>query len=397
MSRNADLEYYFGWLVDELKQQKVLCKRTIIYCQTIKQCGLLYATLKGILGKDMYGNDGDFKDCLLEMLHSCTPKANKENIINSFTNEQGVIRVLVATISFGMGVNCKAVERIIHFGPSKNIENYIQETGRAGRNGAQAVAFLLYNGILLNHVESDIKSYVIKDDKCRRKALLMHFEEDPTTQQVLHLCCDYCASKCECGTPECGKFTTFPLDESVTEPESKLRSRDATSQQIELVHKQLTLYHKKIVTDLLNTTAKTDLRTLTGIPLLLGFSDIQIQQVVDNIEHIFTISDICCFVEIWDMTHAHKILCIIRDVFQDVPDQDYTEDNKLMDDTWVIEDWEYVLEDDELLDMAVANISLSQFDESSSEHDGNLSNDFLNTSIPDAVLKTLDEMDLSAA
>ena len=157
------------------------------------------------------------------------------------------------------------------------------------------------------------------------------------------------------------------------------------------------LYHKKIVTDLLNTTAKTDLRTLTGIPLLLGFSDIQIQQVVDNIEHIFTISDICCFVEIWDMTHAHKILCIIRDVFQDVPDQDYTEDNKLMDDTWVIEDWEYVLEDDELLDMAVANISLSQFDESSSEHDGNLSNDFLNTSIPDAVLKTLDEMDLSAA
>ena len=188
MSRNADLEYYFGWLVDELKQQKVLCKRTIIYCQTIKQCGLLYATLKGILGKDMYVNDGDFKDCLLEMLHSCTPKANKENIINSFTNEQGVIRVLVATISFGMGVNCKAVERIIHFGPSKNIENYIQETGRAGRNGAQAVAFLLYNGILLNHVESDIKSYVIKDDKCRRKALLMHFEEDPTTQQVLHLC-----------------------------------------------------------------------------------------------------------------------------------------------------------------------------------------------------------------
>ncbi len=207
---------------------------------------MLYATLKGILGKDMYVNDGDFKDCLLEMLHSCTPKANKENIINSFTNEQGVIRVLVATISFGMGVNCKAVERIIHFGPSKNIENYIQETGRAGRNGAQAVAFLLYNGILLNHVESDIKSYVIKDDKCRRKALLMHFEEDPATQQVLHLCCDYCASKCECGTPECGKLTTFPLDESVTEPESKLRSRDATSQQIELVHKQLTLYHKKL-------------------------------------------------------------------------------------------------------------------------------------------------------
>ncbi len=61
-----------------------------------------------------------------------------------------------------MGVNCKAVERITHFGTSKNIENYIQETGQAGRNGAQAVAFLLYNGVLLNHVESDIKSLLLR-------------------------------------------------------------------------------------------------------------------------------------------------------------------------------------------------------------------------------------------
>ena len=48
----------------------------------------------------------------------------------------------MATIAFGMGVDCKGVCRTIHFGPSKNIESYIQETGRAGRDGKQSVAFI---------------------------------------------------------------------------------------------------------------------------------------------------------------------------------------------------------------------------------------------------------------
>ena len=61
--------------------------------------------------------------------------------------------------------------RIIHFGPSKNIEAYIQETGRACRDDKQSVAFVVYQGILLTHVEKDMKQYV-KTDECRQKALL---------------------------------------------------------------------------------------------------------------------------------------------------------------------------------------------------------------------------------
>ena len=65
-----------------------------------------------------------------------------------------------------MGVDCKGVYRTIHFGPSKNIESYIQETGWAGRDGKQSMAFLIYQGIIFSDVDKDMKQYV-KTEDCR--------------------------------------------------------------------------------------------------------------------------------------------------------------------------------------------------------------------------------------
>ena len=52
---------------------------------------------------------------LVEMLHSCTPFTNKKNILSSFQYEDGIIRVLVATIVFGVRVNCQDVHGIIQY------------------------------------------------------------------------------------------------------------------------------------------------------------------------------------------------------------------------------------------------------------------------------------------
>ena len=87
MANDTDLEGYFDWLVEELKEKKEDCQRTIIYCQTIKQCSVIYSTLKGMLGRDMYSGDKNQNNVLLEILHSCTPKGNKENILSSFMGE----------------------------------------------------------------------------------------------------------------------------------------------------------------------------------------------------------------------------------------------------------------------------------------------------------------------
>jgi superfamily II DNA helicase RecQ len=63
MPNNIDLEQYFGWLAKELIERKVSCDRTIIYCQTIKQCGIIYGIMKG---NHMHVR-GDPKNVLIEI------------------------------------------------------------------------------------------------------------------------------------------------------------------------------------------------------------------------------------------------------------------------------------------------------------------------------------------
>ena len=47
--KNASLSSYFSWLAEEIITQKTASTRTIIYCQTIEQCAVVYSTLKELL------------------------------------------------------------------------------------------------------------------------------------------------------------------------------------------------------------------------------------------------------------------------------------------------------------------------------------------------------------
>ena len=397
IQKDEDHEMYFEFLVKELKSKGTSCERTIIYCQTIKQCSIIYGTIKGMLGNDIYFQT-DENPSNVEMLHSCTPSANKEKILLSFQSVTGTIRLLVATIAFGMGVDCKGVHRVIHYGPAKNVETYIQETGRAGRDGAQSVVYLLYHGILLAHVEGHMKQYV-KTRECRREELLKHFYSTTWQHEVPHFCCDNCAAECECGLPDCGELTAFPVSQ-ITETAS-LQKRNVHPEQRKAVESHLIKYYKSILVKLLNTTAHGNVKTLTSLQFMLGFSKHQITQVLDNLDMIFTLSEVYKFVEIWDVRHAQEILSVISEVFKDVnsdsrPSDPTLEENEYDFDEELLDEWNEILQDDDLFDMIVDNLSLSQLDDSLFEQDSvcNNSEDIDNDHVPSAVVATVEDMNL---
>ena len=66
--------------------------------------------------------------------------------------------IIVATNAFGMGIDKDNVQSIIHYNIPNSIENYVQETGRAGRNDRAAYAFLLYNKADINYLKMQFKN-----------------------------------------------------------------------------------------------------------------------------------------------------------------------------------------------------------------------------------------------
>lgn len=76
-----------------------------------------------------------------DMFTACTTPAVKQSILKSFSSAKGILRILIATGGFGMGLDCPNECRIIHCRPSSDVEQYLQETGPC-RNGMPSQAIL---------------------------------------------------------------------------------------------------------------------------------------------------------------------------------------------------------------------------------------------------------------
>ena len=164
----------------------------------MEDCSNLYLFFQRKLGKDFTVPLGAPptlpKYRLVDMYTSCTDSEVKEQIIDSFTKPDGILRIVCATIAFGMGVDCPNVRLVIHLGPPDDTESYIQETGRAGRDEKHAEALLLLKKKFSQHVDDYMKAYCMSTCECRRFLLFDHMERyDPKKHnRPPHKCCDLC-------------------------------------------------------------------------------------------------------------------------------------------------------------------------------------------------------------
>ena len=199
------LKETFAPLVEEFRHQRRAMDRTIIFCRTYDQCSRIYMYMADRMAREMMDPIGVCRDLpqfrMLDMYTACTHPTVKETILQSLPDSNGTLRIIVATIAFGMGLDCPNIRRVIHWGPSGDIESYLQETGRAGRDGLFAEATLYYTNTDLGQIDDEpIKEYCRNKMTCRREMLLKYFDamECHNFSTNSCACCDLCQVKCVC-------------------------------------------------------------------------------------------------------------------------------------------------------------------------------------------------------
>ncbi len=81
----------------------------------------------------------------IEFFHGQLEDKERMRIQNMFTGvAQPGLRVLISTSAFGMGINIADIRHVVHLAPALSLIDYVQQIGRAGRDGKQSYAHLLY-------------------------------------------------------------------------------------------------------------------------------------------------------------------------------------------------------------------------------------------------------------
>ncbi len=140
--------------------------------------------------------------------HAGLDKGVREKTQEKFIRDE--VKIIVATIAFGMGIDKPNVRFVVHADLPKNIEGYYQETGRAGRDGLQSEAVLYFSSgdvvkmkkfVMIDNNPDQTRILIRKLDQmakfaqltaCRRKYLLNYFDEQAPDQCGS---CDVCLSK----------------------------------------------------------------------------------------------------------------------------------------------------------------------------------------------------------
>lgn len=176
-SEDQPIEVVFAPLVEELRCNRCAMDRVIVFCRNLDGAAFLYAYFQSRLQKESLEpiSAPDLNRYrLFDLFTSCTPDRSKKIIIEQFCKPGSQLRVVIATIAFGMGLNCPDIRSIIHWGPPMDLESYIQETGRAGRDGLPSTALLYVrpHDLRSPNIEPAMKNYCKNKSVFRRQLLL---------------------------------------------------------------------------------------------------------------------------------------------------------------------------------------------------------------------------------
>lgn len=190
-------------LLNELRSQRMDFPLTIVYgtLETISSCYEYFSSV----GDEQYEPVGAQKisrNRLFTQFHAQYPEHERQRIVDELVQGMSKLRIIFATVAFGIGLDIKNIRQVIHIGVPYSMEEYFQEAGRAGRDGLPAKSHIYYNSYDVSkgkkHLSQVMRDYVQKS-QCKREMILRYFGFNvPPRSGAGHECCDYHQQNCDC-------------------------------------------------------------------------------------------------------------------------------------------------------------------------------------------------------
>ena len=168
-------------IVEELKEKQTNFPVTIMYMENLESLGYFYQYIAYELGDAAYSGVATPENRIFAQYHKDYPESMKKIILKELIKPKPKLRLVLATVALGMGVNAPGIEQIIHCRPPTTMEAYLQEIGRAGRAGQPARAIMHFNNsdIAKNRKGlSDEMRLFCMHDGCLRQKLVLYFGFD---------------------------------------------------------------------------------------------------------------------------------------------------------------------------------------------------------------------------